>query len=147
YSFARKYDNAIAQAQQSLALKPKDAVTLNWLEHAYRHKGMLKEAYATRLANTSSAEEVAAIEQAFRNGGYRAVLLLQAEAYKRRGAVGFAGRAFAAAGEKQAALDLLEECDRRHLTGLGALKVDPDFDSLHSEPRYIDLLKRLGYSQ
>jgi TolB-like protein/DNA-binding winged helix-turn-helix (wHTH) protein len=147
YCFARKYDSAIAQARQSLDLKPNDAVTLNWMEHAYRHKGMLKEAYATRLANSSSPEEVTAVEQAYRLGGYRSVLVLQAEAYQRRGALGNAARAYAAAGEKEKALDLLEECYRRHLTGLGPLKVDPDFDSLHSDPRYTNLLKRLGYSE
>ena len=65
----------------------------------------------------------------------------------KNGNLGAAARAYAQAGEKEQALALLEECQRRHLPGLGRLKVDADFDPIRSDPRYKSLLKRVGYAE
>ena len=47
-------------------------------------------------------------------------------------------------GEKQEALDWLEKgCERRELT-LAALKIHPAYDDLRSEPRFGNILKRIG---
>ena len=146
YCFSRQYDKAIAQAQKTLSLQPGYAPALTWLEFAYRHKGMLKEAYTTHLAMTK-AEDVPAVEQAYRSSGYRGVLLLHARAAEKTGNLGAAAPAYAQTGEKEQALALLEECLRRHLTGLGRLKVDADFDPIRSDPRYKSLLKRVGYAE
>jgi len=146
FCFSRQYDRAVAPAQKTLGLQPGYGPVLSWLEFAYRHKGMLKEAYATHLAATKP-EDVRAVEQAYRSSGYRGVLLLQAEADKRSRNLGAAARAFAQAGYKDQALVLLDECQRRHLTGLGRLKVDADLDPIRSDPRYKDLLKRVGYKE
>jgi TolB-like protein/DNA-binding winged helix-turn-helix (wHTH) protein len=146
FCFARQYDQAIAQARKTLTLEPGYGVALVWLEHAYRHKGMLKEAYATRLARTKP-EEIDAVEKAYRSGGYRGVLLRQSEADKRSGDLGNAARAYAQAGNKEQALASLEECYRRKLTGLGPIKVDADFDPIRADPRYKRLLQRTGYDK
>jgi len=146
FYFSRQYDKAIAQAQKTLKLEPGYGAALAWLERGYRHKGMLKEAYATHLAATKP-EDVHAVEQAYRSSGYRGVLALQAEADKRSGNLAAAARAYAQAGDKEQALALLEECRRRHLTGLGSLQVEADFDPIRDDPRYKDLLKRLGYEE
>jgi hypothetical protein len=50
---------------------------------------MLKEAYATHLSATKP-DEVHAVEQAYRASGYGGVLVLQAEADKRRSDLGIA---------------------------------------------------------
>jgi TolB-like protein/DNA-binding winged helix-turn-helix (wHTH) protein/Tfp pilus assembly protein PilF len=146
FCFARQYDRAIAQARKTLAIEPGYGVALVWLEHAYRHKGMLKEAYATRLTRTK-AEELDAIEKAYGSGKYRGVLLLQAEADERTGDLGNAARAYAQAGNKERALALLEECYRRQLTGLGPIKVDADFDPIRPDLRFKRLLQQLGYEK
>jgi hypothetical protein len=146
YCFSRQYDKAIVQAQKTLSLQPGYGPGLTWLEYAYRHKGLLKEAYTTHLAATKP-EDVRSVEQAYRSSGYRGVLLFQAEAIKKSGNLGAAARAYAQAGEKEQALALLEECQRRHLSGLGRLKVDGDFDPIRSDPRYVALMKRVGYGE
>jgi hypothetical protein len=53
-------------------------------------------------------------------------------------------RIYAVLGDKRTALDLMEKAyeDRdRHLLWI---KVDHDYDSLRSEPRFIELLKKVG---
>jgi hypothetical protein len=146
FCFSRQYDKAIAQAQKTLTLQPGYAPALLWLEFAYRHKGMLKEAYTTHLALTKP-EDVAAVERAYRSSGYRGVLLWEAEADTKSGDLGAAAPEYAQAGEREKALNLLEECERRHLTGLGRVKVDADFDPVRGDPRYKRLLQRVGYEE
>jgi hypothetical protein len=50
----------------------------------------------------------------------------------------------ALAGEQQRALDALEKSFRTRDPGLIYAKVDPLLQSLHSDPRYQDLLRRMG---
>jgi TolB-like protein/DNA-binding winged helix-turn-helix (wHTH) protein/Tfp pilus assembly protein PilF len=144
FYFSRQYDKAIEQAQETLKLAPGYSVALHWQERAYRHKGMLKEAYAAHVA-AAKPEEVRSIEQAYRAAGYRGVLLLQAEADVRSGDSARAALSFAQAGEEKQALTLLEACYRRHCPGLLRLQVEPDFDPIRSDPRYQKILRRVGY--
>ncbi len=50
-------------------------------------------------------------------------------------------------GNKEEALADLEEAYSEHLNNLTTLKVDPAFDSLRSDPRFQDLLRRVGLAQ
>jgi hypothetical protein len=47
-------------------------------------------------------------------------------------------------GRKQQALDWLEEGYRDRATDMMFLKVSPEFDSLRSEPRFQQLLRRMN---
>ncbi len=47
-------------------------------------------------------------------------------------------------GEKHQALEWLEKTYEERSTALIYLKVDPVFDSLRSDPRFADLLRRIG---
>jgi len=50
-------------------------------------------------------------------------------------------------GNKEEALADLEKAYSEHLNNLTTLKVDPAFDSLRSDPRFQDLLRRVGLAQ
>ena len=50
-------------------------------------------------------------------------------------------------GDKEQALALLEKAYADRSMLLTFLKVDPEFDSLRSDPRFKDLLRRLGLPQ
>ena len=58
-------------------------------------------------------------------------------------AYGFAV-AYAALGEKDQALQWLEQSLQDRAWEITYLKVDPQMEILHSDPRYIDLVKRVG---
>ena len=53
---------------------------------------------------------------------------------------------YARLGEKDRALEWLEAACRERSFELVGLKVDPRFDNLHGDPRYQDLLTRVGFA-
>ena len=53
---------------------------------------------------------------------------------------------FSGLGDKDQAMIWLEKAIDEHDPWLTGLKVDPMFDSLRSDPRFVDLLHRVGLS-
>jgi len=144
FYYARQYDQAILQAEKTLKLEPNYPIALMWLERAQRHKGSLNQAYAAQLA-ACKPENRELFEHAYRNGGYRAVLRLEAGEYKKNRSLVEAARDYAQAGDKQQALSALEETLANRWPGLERLKVDPDLDPLRSEERFRHLLPQVGF--
>jgi hypothetical protein len=54
---------------------------------------------------------------------------------------------YARLGEKDQAFEWLEKAYAEHADGLVHLKEELAFDSLRSDPRYADLLRRVGLPQ
>jgi adenylate cyclase len=54
---------------------------------------------------------------------------------------------YAGLGDKDRAFELMEESFRQHSGNLTCLKPDPFWDDLRSDPRYADLLRRMGLPQ
>ena len=50
-------------------------------------------------------------------------------------------------GEKQKALDNLEEAYRQRVFMLPFVKADPAFDNLRAEPRFTELLKKMNLAE
>lgn len=144
FYYARQYDQAVAQAHDTLKLEPDYPIGLRWLELAYRHKQMFEEAYAAQLA-ASKPEERQELERIHRADGYKGVLRFEAERDVRNRSLVEAARDYAQAGDHAKAMELLEESAERGWPGLERLKVDPDFDTLRSDPRYQQLLRRAGF--
>jgi hypothetical protein len=51
---------------------------------------------------------------------------------------------YAALGKKEQALDRIEKGIEEREEKVAYIKVDPAFDSLHSEPRFTEILKKIG---
>jgi TolB-like protein/Tfp pilus assembly protein PilF len=143
YYWARRYDEAIAQARRTLQVNPRFGVALFWLEGSLRHKGMFKEALALRQA-LATPEQAKVIAEKFKAGGFASLLREGGEKFKNGGAFIEAARSYAAIGDKEAALSLLEECYRRRCSSMVTLKAEPDFDDLHSDARFQELVNRIG---
>jgi TolB-like protein/DNA-binding winged helix-turn-helix (wHTH) protein/Tfp pilus assembly protein PilF len=143
FYYARQFDHAIEQAQETLKLDPKYHAAWMFLERAYRHKGMADQAVNARLSS-ANPEEAQTIKQAYREAGLPGVLRAEAEAYQRNGALLEAARCYVQAGDKNLAFALLEDYYKRHYPGLPRLKVDPDFDPVRSDLHFQDLLQRVG---
>jgi tetratricopeptide (TPR) repeat protein len=54
---------------------------------------------------------------------------------------------YAALGNKSAALDMLDRAANEHAFEVLFLSIDRSFDSLHENPRFKELLKRVGFPQ
>jgi TolB-like protein/DNA-binding winged helix-turn-helix (wHTH) protein/Tfp pilus assembly protein PilF len=145
FYYARQFDDAIAQAQETLKLDSKYRAASIFLERAYRHKGMADLAVSARIAAVDT-EEAQTIRQAYRQTGLPGVLRAEAEAYERTGALFDAARCYVQAGEMDSAFALLDNYYKRHYPGLSRMKVDPDFDPARSDPRFQALLQRVGLS-
>jgi len=142
--WARRYDDAIAQAKHTLQIDPRFGVAALWLEASLRHKGMFKEAVALRkMFDPANAQ---AIERTFQTRGFSPLLIKGGEEFEQGGVLVTAARCYAQAGQKEKALALLENCRQRGCFSLATLRVEPDFDVLRDEPRFQKLVQEAGLS-
>ncbi len=152
YQVARRDDEAIADIRQRLESYPDD-VSLVWhLYNSYRRKGMDKEAVQALLrVNQLNHDSVSAtaIERAFRQGGYKAVVRWQLSGLKKQSEkqyvnpIEFASL-YAQLGEHEEALAQLEEGYRKHAPQILWIQSEPAFDFLHFDERYRSIIKRVG---
>jgi adenylate cyclase len=150
---ARRYDDAI-----NIVLNMPDK-KVGWLilAQAYTFKGMYQEALGVPgIGNATDVNGLIIKAAALARSGHRAEGLRILEGLERNeqnpGASnnymppGVLGYAYAWVGEKERALAWLEKAYRVHDPALANLKVDPGFDSLRDDPRYLALLKEVGLS-
>ncbi|MBI3653915.1 MAG: winged helix-turn-helix domain-containing protein [Acidobacteria bacterium] len=155
FYFARQYDRAIEHLSRMLELEPDlRALYAILLGLAYEQKGMHDEAIAeynkALSLQTMEFEILSYIGYSYATSGRineaRKVLdeLLEAsqqhyvEPY-------FIALLYTALGEKDEAFAWLEKGYEEHILTMGELKVDPMFDSLRDDPRFTDLLQRMGF--
>ena len=101
------------------------------------------------LAYDGKAAQAAVVHRAFQKGGLEAVLRLELEDLKRRSRREYVSPwqlavAYAALGEKEDAIRCLQEAYQQHSPRLVLLQHYPDFDFLHSDPRYQAVVKGMG---
>ncbi len=150
--YSRQYDRAIAQFIAVRELDPTfPRATLIFL--AYVQKGMFAEAEADfekrvgespwTLSNFAytygRAGKQAQAEQALRK-----LLALNRQHPMDPMVIVLA---YVGLGNNDQAIAWLEKAYAQHSNGLTALKVDPAFDPLRSDPRFQDLLRRVGLNQ
>lgn len=148
---ARRYDDAAAEARMRLQGTPNDSLW-DCLSLAYAAKGMQKESEDARERSFTLSGDPAgagAVHRAFTRGGRHAVLLwmlgdLQSQSQKHYVSPYRFAQIYAGLGEKQQALDALEETVRQHSTLIFYVQTDFVFDSLHADPRYRTMIRRIG---
>ena len=153
YYFARQYDHAIEQYQKSLEMDPGFGVAHMFMGTAYVQQGR----YAEGIAELLKAIKL--------SGGGVGMNGLLGHAYARAGDKEAALRMiaeltqqpagkyvspynlaliYAGLGETDKTLELLDEaCEHRSLF-LAWLNVEPMFESVRSDPRFAELVKRIG---
>ena len=152
YYNARRYDDAIAQGRRTIEQYPSYWLAYIWLGSAYREKKMYKDALeqfsqASKLSGNHPAITAlyghALAVSGDTAGARRALADLQLLRQSRYvSALYFAG-IYTGLGEKSTALDWLDKAYQERNDRLVYLNVDPMADSLRSEPRFRDVMKRL----
>jgi TolB-like protein/Tfp pilus assembly protein PilF len=151
---ARRYDEAIQVLKQSLEVHPNNNLTHVILGYTYAGKGMYGEAIAAyqqaiRLGDDSPSTQIF-LGAAYARAGDRdrAQLILKrlqsGETYVSPGELAVL---YVALGEREQAFTLLERAFAARDLQLQFLGVDPSFDTLRGDPRFADLLRRVGLPQ
>ncbi|HSY64164.1 MAG TPA: winged helix-turn-helix domain-containing protein [Terriglobales bacterium] len=161
YMFAENYEKAYQQFQHTIAMDPTFPLAhqyFSWLLVTMgRFEESIKENQKSELLSGSSPEDAAAeaamMLQAFKTGGekgfYQKNLEQTLQTLKQSGGesadpTGVAS-AYALVGDKDRAFKWLDKAyAERDGQDIMLLKCVPPFKSLHGDPRFTDLLRRLG---
>jgi TolB-like protein/DNA-binding winged helix-turn-helix (wHTH) protein len=152
YFHLRQFDNAIAELRMRAQARPTDVFTRFLLSNCYWLKGMWKESeqeLEQGLKLSGSPEKAAAVHRAFERDGEKGAERWGVDDIKARARKGYVSAfdiasAYAFLGDKEQTLKFLEDAYREHSPDLIFLQNEPNFDDLHSEPRYQTLVKKIG---
>jgi eukaryotic-like serine/threonine-protein kinase len=155
-ALARHFDEAIAECRRTIELDPAFAVAYDVLAVTLASKGMLREALP-EIEKAVALTRGAAIPTA--NLGYLRARLRQPEEARRilRQLAAAAKERYTPAmafavvhlglGEHDQALNWLEKASEERFNRLAYLRREPIWDPLRSDPRFIDLLRRINLPQ
>jgi len=151
YLRARRFTEAIAQYKEDRRLYP-DAQQAAELGDAYYFSGMYREAVDEYVKLHRSIgtppREIDSLKEAFAQSGITGYLRTQIGQWAlapQTDWVLFATAAwYARLGDKDRAFALLEKLFAEHSSTLVAIKENPSFDPVSTDPRFRELLRRVG---
>ncbi len=150
YLYARQFDKALDQAKKTYDMDPNLVTGQNWICHAYDVNGMYAESLAISEKRTQSNHSLfAALGYAYAKSGQRQKAEDVLKQWKEMEKTKYIGNYWvaivrAALGEKEAAFAELEKAYQAHDWFFQRLKSDPFMDPLRDDPRFKDLVRRLG---
>jgi TolB-like protein/Tfp pilus assembly protein PilF/predicted Ser/Thr protein kinase len=158
YENSRQYDQALEQFKQTLEIDANYPSAHYNLSQTYWDMGkydLWLEEWKKAAALADDREDLAIAEgaaQAYAKGGYRAahsrsIELRKQLAQRRYVDSGFIAYDYAALGDKDQTFYWLEKAYSEKAGSLEYIKVARQMDAFRSDPRYIDLLKRMGLPQ
>ena len=153
YFLQRDYVKALEQGRKALEISP-DAATIHAdLFDIYSARSMQNEAVAElvqqmRLEN--GPEKAASIDQSYKREGYQGALRKMIEIAGNTSPEDYdpyyVAKCYVLLGDRDQAIVWLNKAYDAH-SGILFVKADPYWDPVRSDPRYIDLLKRMGLPQ
>ncbi len=150
---ARRYDEAIAAALAAQKLQPDAPVARTALLGAYFGKGMLEEAYAVEMQHFGGDSELkSALERGHAEDGYagaeRRLADVLAGRFGKPGGTGAFHMAnlYIHAGDRARAVEWLERACELRDPNMPYIR-GPQWDSVRADPRFQDLMRRVGLPQ
>ena len=153
YHFGRQYDRAVEEYKKTIEM---DA-TNSFARIGLARLDILKGEYEQAIAVASKPESddpylIAAIGQAYARWGKRAEAEKVIENLKERSKRSYVppyavAGIYIGLGDKQQAIDWLEKSYENREDAMTWLNSDPTLDDLRSEPRFQDLVRRVGLPQ
>jgi serine/threonine protein kinase/tetratricopeptide (TPR) repeat protein len=160
YLAAHRYDDSVGQFKKAIDLDPHLAWFRAQLGWVYARKGMYAQAikeyeqlslqdYAVSPENQVVASGLGWIYGLAGKPNEALRILQKFDELSSRGYVDFyqVGAIYAGIGEKDRAFESLEKGYAERSAGMAYIKADPFWDELRSDPRYADLLRRMGLPQ
>ena len=153
YYWHRDYDRSIEQYRKALEIQPENVAAFGSLGDSYLEKNQCSEAtenYARSEELDGRAAIAAALRNSYRASGCPGMLLKELEICGDPSSPEYypfyAAEYAALLGKKDEAFRFLEKAYEGR-AGIVFLKVEPQLDNLRSDPRYVELLRRTGFSQ
>jgi eukaryotic-like serine/threonine-protein kinase len=155
FYISRQYDRAVEGYRQMLELDPDSARGRRDLGNALLQRGQYAEAIEDlrlAVARKSDPDFISYLAHAYAVAGHRdearrrLAQLLQI-AKRRYVSPVYIARVHAGLGDTAQALASLNQAFQQRSDQLTGLRVDPAFDHLRADPRFVDLLRRVGLAQ
>jgi TolB-like protein len=155
---ARHYDEAIAVCRELENENPTFPTAHDCLAYAYWGKQMYPQVieewkiYGQLTGNADDAEFAAALDQGFRSSGWsgaltQAIKTLQARHKTRYFSPWMIARLYADLGDKERAFEWLDTAYRERDFLLLGIATQFQFDPLRSDPRFAELVRKVGLPQ
>jgi len=153
---ARRYDEAIEQQRKAIELEPDYWLGYSWLGHAYAQKELWQEAIASFQKAISIehaiAEPLIGLGRSYAVSGKRQEALKALDELNDRSKHPYLSSylmatLYAGLGNKERALASLEKAYEDRSWYMTHLKLDPELDSLRPDPRFADIVRRVGLPQ
>jgi tetratricopeptide (TPR) repeat protein len=152
YYYSRRFDEAAAQLQKTLELEPNFWFARAYLGRTYRATGRLPEAIAelqkAQQLSGGLSDPWAGLGVAYATQGNKAEarkildkLKTQIDPYVPPENI---AALYAHLGEKDAAFEYLQKAYEGGSIYMSFIKVDPELDPLRSDPRFAELLSKMG---
>ena len=160
YFYDRQFDKAIELYKKDVADNPTFGLVhlglelSYWGEHKYPQAIQELATAAQLQGDKNGAEVAAAMDAGFRTGGWTGAEHKEIEALitQRKAKTGYVApyivaQIYGDLGVKDHAFEWLNTAYQEHDTMLINLRTDFQFDSLRSDPRYVELVRKIGFPQ
>ena len=160
YSIDRQFDKAIELYKKLIADNPNFGIEhwglgrSYWAEHKYPQAIREFETDAQLEGDKNRVEYAAALDAGFRSGGWPSALRngIEVSLAQRKAKTGYISpygiaSLYADLGNKEHAFEWLNTAYQEHGHLLYGLRTDFAFDSLRSDPRYAELVRKIGLPQ
>jgi adenylate cyclase len=158
YWFQRQFEPAVAEVQKAIAMDPANSLSYHMLGYIFLKMNKPAEAVdAWERANTFEGvftpQENAELRKIYETGGAAAFLRKEAELEQKWIRQGkyrsplFIALHYVGAGANDEALDWLERAVQERAGWLPELKMEPTWDPLRSNPRFVALVKKVGLEE
>ena len=156
-TYVHQFDKAIAICQKTIADNPSFSAGhyrlawAYWGEHKYPQAISEFQTTARLSDDKTMAAFASALDEGFRAGGWPAAVrnalnavLAQRDARTNSVAPFWIAQLYSELGDRDHAFEWLNAASQEHNLWIATLRTDFTFDSLHSDPRYTALVKKLG---
>jgi len=153
--FARRYDEAITQLERTVEMDPTFRTTYGWLVNSYQMKGEDDKAFEWRVKFLNvikeNPEKIRLYQKIYAKSGWRGIYerqIAEAKEDERNGKnpPWNLAQAYTNIGDKEQAIITMQKDFAKNQRGWQwtILKVDPRNDLLRDDPRFQDLVGRIG---
>jgi tetratricopeptide (TPR) repeat protein len=151
-NFAGRSDEAIEMLYDALNILPVHPIVRSTLRTSYELAGRYEEAlemWREFYRERNDSEGLETLERGYEEAGYHGAMLRAAEMMVERSKTTYVtpwqiATLYTRAVKKAEAIEWFEQAYEQHDGNMPYISADPLFDNLRDEPRFKDLLKKMG---